>query len=323
MSAVSRPQLLQAIAAGIGDYRAGEIATPSAAHVERWVEQFNPSVQDPILHELHHVLSKTYISRNVAVKFLTGLCSHSDFSASWKDTNFLNIQRGGSSQREMLALFSECLHGSTGLTVAECGSKSGPYVYIDDVVFTGSRVRNDLTAWIKTAPSGAKLHVITIAYHSYGKWDADRKLQKACSDAGKSIEIHWWRARELENRLAYKDNSDVFWPSSLPNDADTAAYAASITREIKYRAGSSCGALAHFSSAASRHLLEQELLKGGVRVRNMCPHLQTFQRPLGFSNLETLGFGATIVTFRNCPNNCPLVFWANDPWYPLFPRKNN
>jgi hypothetical protein len=39
--------------------------------------------------------------------------------------------------------------------------------------------------------------------------------------------------------------------------------------------------------------------------------------------LETLGFGSTLVTFRNCPNNCPLAFWAGYPWYPLFQRKTN
>jgi hypothetical protein len=58
-------------------------------------------------------------------------------------------------------------------------------------------------------------------------------------------------------------------------------------------------------------------------VRNMCPLLKDFHRPLGLVPLQTLGFGSTIVTFRNCPNNCPLVLWAGHPWYPLFPRKNN
>jgi hypothetical protein len=44
---------------------------------------------------------------------------------------------------------------------------------------------------------------------------------------------------------------------------------------------------------------------------------------LGFTGLRTLGFGSVIVTFRNCPNTCPLPFWAGDPWYPLFPRSTN
>ena len=55
----------------------------------------------------------------------------------------------------------------------------------------------------------------------------------------------------------------------------------------------------------------------------MCPYLKESARPLGFSLLKTLGFGATVVTHRNCPNNCPLALWAGDPWYPLFRRKTN
>ena len=55
----------------------------------------------------------------------------------------------------------------------------------------------------------------------------------------------------------------------------------------------------------------------------MCPNLNQFQRPLGNSLLETLGFGSLIVTFRNCPNNAPLPLWVGNPWHPLFPRTTN
>ena len=60
-----------------------------------------------------------------------------------------------------------------------------------------------------------------------------------------------------------------------------------------------------------------------MRIRKMCPYLNENQRPLGNMVLKSLGFGSMIVTFRNCPNNTPLAFWAGDPWYPLFPRKVN
>lgn len=30
-----------------------------------------------------------------------------------------------------------------------------------------------------------------------------------------------------------------------------------------------------------------------------------------------------ILTYRNCPNNAPLAFWVDAPWYPLFPRTTN
>jgi hypothetical protein len=78
-----------------------------------------------------------------------------------------------------------------------------------------------------------------------------------------------------------------------------------------------------FSSEAGRDLLEQQLLKAGLQIREECQYLKENHRPLGYMKLKTLGFGSLLVTFRNCPNNCPLAFWVDDPWYPLFPRKIN
>ncbi|WP_439331430.1 phosphoribosyltransferase-like protein [Pseudomonas aeruginosa] len=83
------------------------------------------------------------------------------------------------------------------------------------------------------------------------------------------------------------------------------------------------GELKIFSSEQARNLIEQEFLTKGVLIRERCPNLGIRQRPLGNSVLETLGFGATFVSYRNCPNNAPLVFWVGDPWYPLFPRFTN
>lgn len=85
-----------------------------------------------------------------------------------------------------------------------------------------------------------------------------------------------------------------------------------------------------FSSEEGRQLLERELLLAGMRIRAFCKNPNRALRPLGFSSFA-LGFGSMIVTFRNCPNNCPLALWWGDPhaglnhpfskWYPLFPRK--
>ena len=47
----------------------------------------------------------------------------------------------------MLALFSGALSASCGFTTAQCGSTGGPFVYLDDAIFTGNRVRSDVTAW--------------------------------------------------------------------------------------------------------------------------------------------------------------------------------
>jgi hypothetical protein len=85
----------------------------------------------------------------------------------------------------------------------------------------------------------------------------------------------------------------------------------------------SLGTNALFATDAGRVLLEQEFLKAGARIRQLCPNLGATQRPLGHITLDTLGFGSLIVTFRNCPNNAPLALWVGEPWYPLFPRTTN
>jgi hypothetical protein len=61
--------------------------------------------------------------------------------------------------------------------------------------------------------------------------------------------------------------------------------------------------------------LEQEFLKAGAVIRAENNNLNRYARPLGNRIMESFGFGALIVTYRNCPNNSPLVFWAGD--YPL------
>ena len=67
-----------------------------------------------------------------------------------------------------------------------------------------------------------------------------------------------------------------------------------------------------------------------MRIRGFCQNPNPIMRPLGFSSFG-VGFGSTIVTYRNCPNNAPLALWWGDPnahhnhpfsrWYPLLQRR--
>ena len=113
---------------------------------------------------------------------------------------------------------------------------------------------------------------------------------------------------ELEDRLAYINTSDVFRPAQIPADAVTQAYVKAMKRQPVLRTPPGTGDLKIFSSDEGRKLLEQQFLAKGAYIRTVCPMLNQYQRPLGNTLLETLGFGSTIVTFRNCPNNAPLVF---------------
>lgn len=321
--------LLESIAATIADYREGQVPAPTPGHVDRWVKQFDAAVQLPILRELDHVLKRTYFSLERVTGFLRGLIKTEklvgkDACAFWRSVNFLNIQGGGNSQTEMLELFGEVLKEKCGFNLDGCDGKSEVYVYLDDAIFTGNRVRRDLEKWVaEEAPGKATLHVISIALHSGGQYYAGGKINSAAKAAGKMIDLTWWRAIVVEDRKAYSNAADVLRPTIIPADADVQAYVAKMKYPPTLRAPGNVGALGLFSGEDGKWLLEQELLMAGAKIRRLCTNLGDTQRPLGHMTLDTLGFGSLVVTFRNCPNNAPLALWVGDPWYPLFPRTTN
>jgi len=324
----SRNHLLSGIAQLIADYREGEISRPTPEHVERWVMQFPHDAQDAMLAELHHVLSKTYFSRKAFDSFLRSLARNREFTGCepadfWRNAHLLEIQQGGSSQREMLALFREIISQEYGAS----GTGVGPYIYIDDAIFSGTRVKCDLTDWIRNqAPARAEVRVVVAALHTGGEYYATKELNKVIQQTGKSIKIDWWRSITPENRLRYRNTSDVLWPTALPNHPDVAIYAQYLSDNgypAQLRQPGSIGDNKFFSCDDGRVLLEQQFMAAGAHIRRVCTNMHEVLRPLGFMGLKTLGFGSVIVTFRNCPNTCPLPFWAGDPWYPLFPRSTN
>jgi hypothetical protein len=325
-----RQRLLESISTMTADYREGDLAEPTPAHVDRWVRQFSEETQLPILREMNHVLASTYFSRRRVTHFLSGLLRNEklvegDPCEFWPTIHFLDIQAGGNSQREMRAIFGHLLDHECGISIDDCGNDNpAAFVYLDDAVFSGNRVRRDVEDWIQTgAPNDIKLHIISIAYHTGGQYYADGRIKTVAKAANKKIKITWWYAFALEDQRAHTNTSDVLRPVRIPDDEDVRAHVAAMTHQPVLRSPGNIGTNKLFSSEAGRNILEQEFLKAGVRIREMCPNLGDTQRPLGHSTLETLGFGSLIVTFRNCPNNAPLALWAGDPWYPLFARRTN
>ena len=323
-----RTDLLTSIAEITSDYRHGDLGSSTPNHVERWVTQFNSEVQVPILREMNHVLKQTYYSRKKIREYLAGLfrtkaLAGDDPCTFWKKVKFFDIQGGGTSQKKMLVLFSKILSDNCGFEVGDCGREPEEFIYLDDATFTGNRVRRDIEAWItEDAPVDAKLHIVVIATHA-GRYFHVNKISETVKSTEKRIKISNWIAVEFEDRKKYNDTSDVLRPVEIPDDPAVQDYVNAMHHKPEFRNAGQIGGNGIFSGDAGRQLLEQEFLKAGVRIREMCPNLSESQRPLGYTSLETLGFGSLIVTFMNCPNNAPLVLWVGNPWYPLFPRSIN
>ena len=324
-----RKKLLESLSETIADYRDGEVSAPTPGHVEKWLDQFDKPVRIPLLKELNHVLKQTYLPKSTVEKFLSNLAVNKKLTGGaprpyWQSVELLDIQGGGDSQSDMLEMFGEALNSRCDLNLDECSGSSGTFVYLDDGIYTGNRVLRDIRSWIQSeAPDEALLNVIVIALHRGGEYYAKTRLKEAARVAGKTVKIKWWRCVTLEDRRAQTNFSDVLRPTAIPEEQLVHEYVDSLNYSPTLRSLGHLGRKGFFSSEEGRHLLEQEFLKAGVRIRDMCPHLKDYQRPLGNSVLETLGFGSLLVTFRNCPNNAPLALWAGDPWYPLFPRRTN
>jgi hypothetical protein len=332
-----RTDLLASISGIILDYRAGEIVEPTPQHVDRWIRQFDMSAQVPLLREFDHVLKHTYFSREFLRQFFADQIKNDELTGKapcsfWQSAHILDIQQHGHSQSEIRELFGKALKRECGLEIENCGSTAGAFVYLDDVLFSGARIGNDLSTWIEhEAPAKGAVHVVVIAAHSYGEWQCRERLQKAAVAAGKELVFRFWAAECFENRKKYRNKSEVLWPVSLPDDATLEAYVAEELRfPFEPRQVQSKLGQPPFSSEEGRQLLERELLVAGIRIRSFSENPNHMLRPLGFSSFG-LGFGSLIVTFRNCPNNTPLALWWGDPdappghpfreWYPLLPRK--
>ncbi|MDI6763985.1 MAG: hypothetical protein QME83_13285 [Thermodesulfobacteriota bacterium] len=332
-----RNALLASIAGTIKDYRAGEIEEPTPEHVGRWIKQFDGEVRVPLLRELDHILKHTYFSRKQVTTFLKGLVGENELAGSdpcgyWGKAHFLRIQQNGHSQEELLAIFDEVLQRKCGFTTAGCGRPGGDFIYLDDAMFSGGRVGSDLAAWIQDkAPVKATVHVIAVATHTFAEYKMPQRLDQVTNDQKKKINLKIWRIEAFENKLINRNISEVLWPVELPVDEALKAYLEE-EKKFPFKPRSPGGKTTHgiFSSEEGRQLVEWELLLAGLRIRSFCQNPSQALRPLGFSPFG-LGFGSMIVTFRNCPNNCPLALWWGDPdadpnhpfskWYPLLPRK--
>lgn len=329
-----RYTLLQSVANTISTYRHGELEQPTPEHVGRWLEQFTPENQLPFIREFDHVLKQTFITEANIWQFLNSLVTFEDLVGNdsrefWLSANFLDIQSNGHSQSEMIKCFSSCLMYSFGFSTSECGKMGGDYIYLDDIMFSGGRVSNDLKNWIKTsAPQQAKVHVIVAAKHSLGMFLSERHLNQAIDESGKSIEIEFWSSCTLENTLANRNNSQVLWPSRVPNDDIVQRY---INQPHKYPLElrlPTQTTVFPFSSEEGRAVLESEFLIAGAKILSRAENPKASLRPLGYSGFG-VGFGSMLVTYRNCPNNCPLAMWWGDSstnsgalsWYPLLARE--
>jgi hypothetical protein len=288
-------------------------------------------VQLPLLQEFDHFLKQTYFSKKRVIDLLEErLMPDARDSDFWRKMHFLNIQQNGNSQKDLLIIFNGILEAKCGFNMTESGLTGDAFFYLDDVLFSGSRILKDLQAWItKDAPGQAIIYIVVLVAYCSGYYWLEKNLNKKIASSGKDIKIKILPLEFMENRKDYRENSEVLWPSDMPDDPELKAFL-ELPQKFPFVTRPTGGNLGPFSSEQGRQMLEREFLLAGVKIRAVSSDPDDDLRPLGYNKFG-FGFGSMIVTFRNCPNTCPLALWWGNPdaattsplskWYPLFRRK--
>jgi hypothetical protein len=350
---LTRHNLLESLANTLSDYRQGEIPPITPVHVERWLNQFDPDDQMIILAEMDAIMRRFYLSKDTIKKHLRTFLSKKVIMelpalTVLPHVRFLNIQRKGDSQKAYLILIDEIIRKDYGYTLASCGTHQPEsiYIYIDDAVYTGSKLRYDLTpgddavAWIPNeAPPECKLLIYTMAIHQEGFDYAKGHIFNAARE--KHIQVIYNYSLAIDNTTKLANSKVEFlWPeepaSGLRNNpyiADLCDFYTQKNWSGLFRNSRLPAQETLFSSSQSRKVVEQAFLKKGTSLITAGQRRADSIRPLGYSKLKSLGFGTFFVTYRNTANNCPVVLWWGDPempashplgrWYPLLPRKTN
>jgi len=332
----------------IGDY---ENNTISVEHILDWANQFEEADRSFILDELATIFEKSYLSKDQCINlikkyiiFWTNHFKYPSVHAFLLETKFLDLQAPEKSQKELLAFLNDIVTTSYGISLEKCGRNPKHYIYLDDVLSTGNTVYRQVEGWLNTQNetnpqksnyehikhNGLTLHICLLCAHTWGKDNVEYRFMKAFgNDVKKHIKYQWYYLVE-NNIKAYNPKLNHL----LPIDNQTPEiqqYLASLDfatahEDRAYRKTTQPTAEILFSSQTSRIRLENIFLKKGIEILSRVQNLRVQQlRPLGYTikSHKTFGLGTLFFTYRNIPNNCPIVFWwANNNWKPLFALKN-
>lgn len=350
-------ELINQIFVLIKDYRLDENnpeVQMSEDRIRNWIIQFDEPLRIPILKELKNIFEKRYFSKNkvklLLEKVVTKLTEDFGFQTPQdflRNSVFLNLQPEGKSQRIMLNLLNELISEKYGISLENCGTTSKRYsIYIDDILCTGLTLFNDINEWSGQYFSPGKTNLQAISDDSttlvfFYVFIHNKNYHKKVAEIRHkisnelSLKLKMYRHIEIENGLGNFSKMDLILPLESEHHQNVKDYKNSIIENVDtytkkynitspdefYRPAGLPSNETFFTDSENRILVEDAFLLKGIEILNKANFTNKNIRALGYSipSLKNFGFGALCFTWRNVPNNAPLVFWySGGGFFPLF-----
>lgn len=351
-------QLITSIYQTLKDYRAEEnipLVSVTTDRIRNWINQFDTESRIPILTELDNIFKRRYFSKSKVKDFLYQVVQvlTKDFKCNraeefLKNSDFLNLQPEGKSQRIMLSLFDELIQEKHGLSLADCGTTSKKYsIYIDDILCTGLTLISDIKEWsekpfavgksnMQAVADGSTILVFAYVFiheKNYKKKVAEMRHKISSNFSSKH---KMYRLIEIENGISQSSKIDLIVPLEEGQTERVREYQEEITNRVDqraiekgwktgpnefYRPANLPANESFFTNTENRRIVENAFLQKGIQILDNTNSQIPNIRALGYSlpALKDFGFGALCFTWRNVPNNAPLVFWYSGGGFtPLF-----
>lgn len=351
-------ELEQSISAIIKDFRQGTVGIDlNSDHVHKWVSQFDADDQKVILEETLRVFQKWYFNRTKLEQFLDEILqsviqdeNQENVPEIFKNIAFLDMQEKGKSQTNLVQMLQALVKKKYNCDIniqSQVSSGNKHYIYIDDGLFTGSRLIKDLTRCVELASENTQIDIWYLISCESGQSYGEEKVELKASDKNLNIQIHVMNEihnnKTIENingGTVWNPRQDCLWPNKALSDVPIIKdYKTNLERSLGiekpipyfYRTNRLNYLPGIFSSMKSRDIVECAFLKKGIEIVQKCK-TEKGMYPLGYNLYPSAGFDSFCATDLNISNTCPLVLWWGnitkkgdvlDNWYPLLPRRTN
>lgn len=336
----------------IKDYRNHDGINLTPEYIIDWANQFGDDAKI-VLTELNKILPETYVSRNKAKQYLLGhikaylkLYSYTNVTTFLIDTHFIDCQLAHKSQPAILNLLEEVLEENfqeSYKKYLEYPKKN--YIYFDDVLASGSTIgrhcvdfltkkdEKEVTFAQKLENNEINFSISVFCVHIWGYEFQKFRISKTPTLSEKiSKKINWFWNYEVQNHAKFNNQSlNIARPIKLANtkiNSYLEGLEATKHEDYAFRKANTPLKEVFFSSPENRIKFENIITEKGIDIINMIQgELKPNIRPLGLinPNYKIFGLGTHFFTWRNIPNNSPLVYWwevNSHNWKPLFPVAN-